>query len=55
MKEKQDTKRQAKRCEILEGKGYDTAYRNVDGNPIMVLREKNIWVEVRRDGSYVPA
>ena len=55
MKTKQNTKAQIKTVESLETRGYDHAYTQADGNPVMVIREKNIWVEVTRNGGYRPA
>jgi len=55
MKENKNTKAQIKTVESLERRGYDHGYTQDDGNPVMVLREKNICVEVTRNGGYRPA
>ena len=55
MKENKNTKAQIKTVESLERRGYDHGYTKDDGNPVMVLREKNICVEVTRNGGYRPA
>lgn len=55
MKTKENTKAQNKTVERLEARGYDYGYTQADGNPVLCLREKNIWVEVLRNGGYRPA
>lgn len=55
MKTKANTKAQNKTADSLERRGYDHGYTQADGNPVMVLREKRIWVEVLRNGVYRPA
>lgn len=52
---KAQTKAQSKTVVKLERRGYDHGYTQADGNPVLVLREKNIWVEVTRNGNYRPA
>lgn len=52
---KELTKAQLKRIRSLESKGYDDAYTADDGTPVMVLRDKKIYVEVLRNGNYRPA
>lgn len=48
------TKTQIKTVETLERRGYDHGYTQDDGSPVMVLREKNVWVVVKRNGGYQP-
>lgn len=49
------TKAQTKRVNSLEGRGYDFSHTADNGNPVLALREKRIWVEVLRNGNYQPA
>lgn len=49
---KPNTKAQIKKMETLESRGYDYSHTSDEGNPVLVLREKKIWVEVKRNGNY---
>lgn len=55
MSEPTYTKAQLKRIGFLERRGYDWGYHSKATNaPVMVLRDKGIWVEIARNGSYGP-
>lgn len=53
--EKQPTKAAQRTADKLERRGYDTSHTTEDGRTVMVLREKNVWVEILPNGSYRPA
>ena len=48
------TKAQQLTIARLERRGYDYSH-DANGNPVMTLRPKRIWVEVLRNGAYRPA
>jgi hypothetical protein len=51
---KPNTKAQLKTVASLERRGYDHGFTHKDGDPVLVLRDKNIWVQVYRNGGYGP-
>jgi hypothetical protein len=55
MKTKANTKAQESTLARLERRGYDYSHTNSGGLPVVVNRERNIWVEILRNGAYRPA